>query len=455
MTVITTDPDAALAGLQDGATVLIGGFGPAGQPVELIDALLRTDVGDLTVVNNNAGNGTIGLAALLAAGRVRKIICSFPRQSDSFVFDELYRAGRIELELVPQGNLAERIRAAGAGIGAFYTPTGVGTPLAEGKEVRRIDGRDYVMELPLRGDVALVKALTADTWGNLVYRKTARNFGPIMARRGHHHDRAGRLGGAGRRPRPRGRRDPRHLRRPRPRPLRRHEGAVRMTITHTTVVHDRAPLSRDELAEVVARDIAPDSYVNLGIGQPTKVSDYLPADSGIVLHTENGMLGMGPEATGDEIDEDLLNAGKIPVTELAGASYFHHADSFAMMRGGHLDVCVLGAFQVSGSGDLANWSTGEPGSIPAVGGAMDLALGAKQTFVMMNLFTRDGSPKLVPSCTYPLTGVGCVTRLYADHGVFLLGPDGVRVRELFGITVEELVSRLDVPLLDADGTPLG
>ena len=212
-----------------------------------------------------------------------------------------------------------------------------------------------------------------------------------------------------------------------------------MTVTHATVVHDRAPLSRDELAEVVARDIAPDSYVNLGIGQPTKVSDYLPADSGIVLHTENGMLGMGPEATGDEIDEDLLNAGKIPVTELAGASYFHHADSFAMMRGGHLDVCVLGAFQVSGSGDLANWSTGEPGSIPAVGGAMDLALGAKQTFVMMNLFTRDGSPKLVPSCTYPLTGVGCVTRLYADHGVFLLGPDGVRVRELFGITVEELV----------------
>jgi 3-oxoadipate CoA-transferase alpha subunit len=181
MTVITADPDAALAGLQDGATVLIGGFGTAGQPVELIDALLRTDVGDLTVVNNNAGNGTIGLAALLAAGRVRKIVCSFPRQSDSFVFDELYRSGKIELELVPQGNLAERIRAAGAGIGAFYTPTGVGTPLAEGKEMRRIDGRDYLMELPLRGDVALVKALTADTWGNLVYRKTARNFGPIMA----------------------------------------------------------------------------------------------------------------------------------------------------------------------------------------------------------------------------------------------------------------------------------
>ena len=173
--------DQAVADIPDGATVLIGGFGTAGQPMELIEALIRTGVGDLTVVNNNAGNGTIGLAALLAAGRVRKIICSFPRQSDSFVFDELYRAGKIELELVPQGNLAERIRAAGAGIGAFFSPTGVGTELAEGKEARAIDGRDYVMELPLRGDVALVKALTADTWGNLVYRKTARNFGPIMA----------------------------------------------------------------------------------------------------------------------------------------------------------------------------------------------------------------------------------------------------------------------------------
>jgi 3-oxoadipate CoA-transferase, beta subunit len=214
-------------------------------------------------------------------------------------------------------------------------------------------------------------------------------------------------------------------------------------------------LTKDELARLVAKDIAPGSFVNLGIGQPTLVSNYLTAEQDVTLHTENGMLGMGPQAKDDEIDEDLINAGKIPVTELPGASYFHHADSFAMMRGGHLDVCVLGAFQVSGGGDLANWSTGEPGSIPAVGGAMDLATGARQTFVMMSLFTRDGSPKLVPSCTYPLTGVGCVSRLYADHGVFLLGPDGVRVRELFGITVEELASRLDVPLLDADGAPLG
>jgi len=181
MTLIAQDADAALEGVTDGATVLVGGFGTAGQPVELIDALIRTGARDLTVVSNNAGNGDHGLAALLAAGQVRKMVCSFPRQSDSWVFDELYRAGKIALEVVPQGNLAERIRAAGAGIGAFFSPTGVGTPLAEGKETRRIDGRDYVLEYPIRGDLALVKAHVADTRGNLVYRKTARNFGPVMA----------------------------------------------------------------------------------------------------------------------------------------------------------------------------------------------------------------------------------------------------------------------------------
>ena len=180
-TQILTDVDAAVADIADGSTVLIGGFGMAGMPVNLIDALIRQGARDLTVVNNNAGNGRVGLAALLANGQVRKIICSFPRQADSYVFDELYRAGRVQLEVVPQGNLAERMRAAGAGIGAFFCPTGVGTPLTEGKERRTINGRDYVLEYPLRGDVALIKAFRADTLGNLVYRKTARNFGPVMA----------------------------------------------------------------------------------------------------------------------------------------------------------------------------------------------------------------------------------------------------------------------------------
>jgi 3-oxoadipate CoA-transferase alpha subunit len=181
MVTVVDDAGEAVSGVQDGSTVLIGGFGPAGQPVELIDALIRSGVQDLTVVNNNAGNGRVGLAALLANGQVRKIICSYPRQADSYVFDELYRAGKVELELVPQGNLAERMRAAGAGIGAFFSPTGVGTPLTEGKERRTIDGRDYVLEYPIKGDVALIKAFRADTLGNLVYRKTARNFGPVMA----------------------------------------------------------------------------------------------------------------------------------------------------------------------------------------------------------------------------------------------------------------------------------
>lgn len=171
----------AVAGINDGATVMIGGFGPAGQPTQLIDALIEQGARELTIINNNAGNGEIGLAALLKAGRVRKMICSFPRQVDSQIFDALYRRGEVELELVPQGNLAARIQAAGAGLGAIFTPTGYGTPLAEGKETREIDGRHYVLEYPIKADFALIKAHQGDRWGNLVYRKAARNFGPIMA----------------------------------------------------------------------------------------------------------------------------------------------------------------------------------------------------------------------------------------------------------------------------------
>jgi 3-oxoadipate CoA-transferase, beta subunit len=209
---------------------------------------------------------------------------------------------------------------------------------------------------------------------------------------------------------------------------------------------NRGPLTRDELAASVARDIPASAYVNLGIGQPTRVASFLDPAKQIVLHTENGMLGMGPEAHGDEVDTDLINAGKIPVTELAGAAYFHHADSFAMMRGGHLDVCVLGAFQVSVNGDLANWHTGEEGAIPAVGGAMDLAIGAKAVYVIMNLFAKDGSPKLVDQCTYPLTGRACVSRVYTEHGVFEIRPDGIVVVASYGMTVDELHSRLGLPL---------
>lgn len=191
-------------------------------------------------------------------------------------------------------------------------------------------------------------------------------------------------------------------------------------------------ITRDDLAARIAADIPEGSYVNLGIGAPTLVANFLPDDLEIILHTENGLLGMGEAPADGRVDPDLINAGKQPVTALPGASYFHHADSFAMMRGGHLDVCVLGAFQVSEHGDLANWSTGAPGAIPAVGGAMDLAIGAKSVYVMTDLLTKTGESKLVRACTYPLTGVGCVTRVYTDHAVFDVTPGGFVVREAFG-----------------------
>jgi 3-oxoadipate CoA-transferase beta subunit len=207
------------------------------------------------------------------------------------------------------------------------------------------------------------------------------------------------------------------------------------------------PLDRNEIARLIAADIPDGSYVNLGIGQPTLVADYLRPGSGIVLHTENGMLGMGPTATGDQVDWDLVNAGKIPVTELPGAAYFHHADSFAMMRGGHLDVCVLGAYQVSAVGDLANWHTGRPEDIPAVGGAMDLAIGAKDVYVMMALFTKKGEAKLVQACTYPLTGVACVSRVYTDYATFDIRAGGVHVLSTYGISLAGLRDRVPVKLL--------
>lgn len=214
-------------------------------------------------------------------------------------------------------------------------------------------------------------------------------------------------------------------------------------------------LTRDQVAARVAAAIPYGAYVNLGIGAPTLVADHLREEQDVVLHTENGMLGMGRAAVGDEVDGDLINAGKVPVTETTGCSYFHHADSFAMMRGGHLDVCVLGAFQVSVHGDLANWHTGAPGAIPAVGGAMDLAVGARQVWVVMDLLARDGAPKLVEDCTYPLTGLGCVNRVFTDRAVFAVGPDGARALETYGTDVEQLraLTGLDLPVAEAALAP--
>ncbi|MBB4128397.1 3-oxoadipate CoA-transferase beta subunit [Xanthomonas translucens] len=210
-------------------------------------------------------------------------------------------------------------------------------------------------------------------------------------------------------------------------------------------------LSREQIAARVARDIAEGAYVNLGIGLPTLVANFLPADKEIFLHSENGVLGMGPAPAPGAEDPDLINAGKQPVTLLTGGCYFHHADSFAMMRSGRLDVCVLGAFQVSVHGDLANWSTGEPDAIPAVGGAMDLAIGARDVFVMMDLLTKRGDSKLVAECTYPLTGLRCVSRVYTDLGVFAVGKDGASVIECVdGVSLDELQRLTGLPLALAD-----
>lgn len=211
-----------------------------------------------------------------------------------------------------------------------------------------------------------------------------------------------------------------------------------------------ARLTREQIAARVALDIPDGSYVNLGIGVPTLVADFLPQDRQIVLHTENGLLGMGRAASDDEIDEDLINAGKIYVTETPGAAYFHHADSFAMMRGGHIDYCVLGAYQVSATGDLANWRTNSPDVIPGVGGAMDLAVGAQHVFVVMELFTKAGESKLVPECTYPLTGTSCVGRAYTDVALFEFGDDRVRVLEIYDdIEIDELRRVTGIGLEDA------
>lgn len=201
---------------------------------------------------------------------------------------------------------------------------------------------------------------------------------------------------------------------------------------------DYKRMDRETLAKRVARDIPEGAYVNLGIGLPTKVANYLPVDGDFFLHSENGILGMGPAPADDDIDWDLINAGKQPVTLLTGGCFFHHGDSFSMMRGGHIDICVMGAYQVSETGDLANWHTGAPDAIPAVGGAMDLAVGAKRVFVMMDLLSKSGESKLVKKCTYPLTGIGCISRVYSDLGVFELGHEGAKVVELVdGLTLEQ------------------
>jgi len=425
---IQPDATSALAGLLfDGMTVMAGGFGLCGIPENLILAIRDSGVKDLTVVSNNCGVDGFGLGLLLENGQIRKMISSYVGENE--LFERLYIEGQLEVEFTPQGTLAERIRAGGAGIPAFFTRTGVGTVVAEGKETREFDGETYLMERALKADLSIVKAWKGDAAGNLIYRKTARNFNPMMAT-------AGRVCVA----------EVEAL---------VETGSLDKDLIHTPGVYVHRilkgpayekrierlmPWTRDDMTARAARELKDGFYVNLGIGIPTLVANHIPPGVEVTLQSENGMLGMGPYPFEGEEDPDLVNAGKMTISELDASSYFNSAESFAMIRGGHIDLSVLGAMQVAANGDLANWMV--PGKmVKGMGGAMDLVAGVKRVIVVMEHSEKSGRSKLVRECTLPLTGKGVVDLLITDLGVFDIarGRSAVRLVELApGVTLDHV-----------------
>ncbi|MCB0246234.1 MAG: 3-oxoacid CoA-transferase subunit B [Anaerolineae bacterium] len=429
---LTVEQAAAL--IPDGAVIMAGGFGMTGNPVHLLNALAELSTGNLTIISNNVGEPGLGGGRLLRNGQLRKAIGSFFTSNPEAV--KAAQDGQIEIQLIPQGSMAEAIRAGGAGIGGFFTPTSAGTVLAEGAETKLIDGREFVYVPALRADVALVRAWQADAAGNLRYRMTERNFNPLMATAADlviaEVEEIVPLGALG------------------PDDVHTPGCFVDYLVQAHTTLEDLGSSAggdaggkrvEDERMAIARRALAalqPGDVVNLGVGIPTLVADLITPQHGINLHTENGMLGVGPAPESGGALEYPVNAGKLPVTALPGASYFDSAASFAMIRGGHVDVAVMGGLQVDEAGNLANWAVpGRP--LLGVGGAMDLATGAKRLIITMTHTDPKGRSKIVPECTLPLTARGAVSMIITELAVFEF-PDGqLTLTELMpGATLEDV-----------------
>ena len=437
--------EEAVALVKDGDILLQGGFGMTGNPVHLMHALAETSTKNLTFIGNNVGEAGIGGGRLLRNGQIRKMIGSFFTSNPEAV--KAAQDGKVAYELLPQGTLAEAIRAGGAGIGGFFTPTSAGTELAKGRETKVIQGKEQVYIEGIRGNVAFVRAWKADTAGNLTYRMTEQNFNRAMATA------ADIVIAEVEEIVPVGDIAPEHVHTPgsyvnylvQAKLTKEDLGSSASVASSRKVDETRMNMAKRALKELKKGDV-----VNLGIGIPTLVADLITPEDGIVMHTENGMLGVGPAPTdGGGAMDYPVNAGKIPVTALPGASYFDSADSFAMIRGKHVDIAVMGGLEVDEQANLANWAVpGQP--LLGVGGAMDLATGAKTLIITMTHTNKDGSAKVVPTCNLPLTALKAVDMIITDLAVFKFIDRQLTLTELMpGTTIEEVRAKTTATFKEA------